>query len=108
LFLRREKCHFGKSKVCYLGHIISQHGIALDLEKIIAILDWPHPITLKALKGFLGLTVYYRKFIRGYGVIAKPLTDLLKKDTFEWFPTVDEAFFGIKTGYDTSTGLGVA
>jgi hypothetical protein len=96
LFLRREKCHFGKSKVCYLGHIISQHGIALDLEKIIAILDWPHPITLKALKGFLGLIVYYRKFIRGYGVIAKPLTDLLKKDAFEWFPTVDEAFLALK------------
>ena len=68
----------------------------MDPKKITAILDWPRPITLKALKGFLGLNGYYRKFICGYGAIAKPLTDLLKKDAFEWSPRVNEAFLALK------------
>ena len=68
----------------------------MDPEKITAILDWPHPITLKALRGFLGLIGYYRKFICGYGAIAKSLTYLLKKDAFEWSPRADEAFLALK------------
>jgi hypothetical protein len=52
LFLRRDKCCFGKSKVCYLGHIISHTGVAMDPGKIEAMLEWPKPTTLKGLRGF--------------------------------------------------------
>jgi hypothetical protein len=66
-----------------LGHIISDQGVAVDLEKIKAITSWPQPVTVKQMKGFLGPAGYYRKFIKNYGAFAKPLTGLLK-DNFCW------------------------
>lgn len=82
LYVKKEKCSFGQSRVNYLGHIIDQDGVSMDPEKIIAMKRWPPPTTIKALRGFLGLTGYYRKFIQHYGSISHPLTQLLRKDAF--------------------------
>jgi hypothetical protein len=79
LALKCSNCLFGTHTVAYLGHVISSNGVAMDPAKIEAVEAWPSPKSLRALRGFLGLIGYYRKFIAGYGMVAVPLTALLKQ-----------------------------
>lgn len=65
-----------------MGHEISEDGVTMYQEKITAVQDWLLPRTLRALRGFLSLIGYYCKFIHNYGIIAAPLTTLLKKEGF--------------------------
>ena len=74
LYAKRSKCAFATSKVEYLGHFIEAAGISTDPAKIKAIVEWPQPKTLKALRGFLGIAGYYRRFVEAFGTIARPLT----------------------------------
>ena len=77
LKLKATKCEFMKSEVTYLGHIVSRDGIRTDPEKTAAIENWPEPKTVKDVRAFLGFTGYYRRFIKNYARIARPLNDLL-------------------------------
>ena len=79
LYAKRSKCMFACSKVEYLGHVINTEGVHTDPKKV-----WPLLKDIKSLRGILGLTGYYRKFVRGYGNIVAPLTALLKEDSFCW------------------------
>ena len=80
----------------YLGHIISDEGVAVDMEKVDVMLKWPAPHSLKQLCGFLGLTRYYRRFVENYGSIPWPLIELLRKDNFHWGPKAEVSFQALK------------
>ena len=93
LKLQPSKCKFLHKEVAYLGHIITEDGVKPDLGKIEAVRNYPIPSTPKGIKQFLGLTGYYRRFIPDFSKIARPLTQLLKRDTtFEWGPSQKTAF----------------
>jgi len=98
LYAKLEKCEFGVMEVDFLRHRIIQEGLKMDNHKVKANLDWEPPKSVPALKSFLGLVSYYRKFIKNFAKIAAPLINLLKKSTmtYEWEGACDEAFETLK------------
>lgn len=97
LKVKQSKCSFAQPQLAYLGHVISANGVATDEDKIVAVRNWITPTSVKELRSFLGLSGYYRKFVRNYGIICKPLTNLLRKgQLFVWTSVHEEAFVTLK------------
>lgn len=84
LYLKMSKCTFAQDSLEYLGHIISSKGVSTDPSKIAAMLQWPVPTSMTELRTFLGITGYYKKFVKNYGLLARPLTQLLRLKHFQW------------------------
>lgn len=80
----------------FLGHVVSHEGVVVDPSKIECVKNWPLPNTLKALRDFLGLAGYYRKFVIHFATIAKPPTNMLKKEGFKWIDLAVQAFEKLK------------
>jgi hypothetical protein len=96
LFLKLEKCDFEKWKIEYLGIIISEGQVEMDLVKVAGIADWPTPSMKKELQQFLSFTNFYRCFILDYLHIAQPLFVLTGKKDFKWGEDQTEAFQELK------------
>ena len=80
LFVKPEKCTFRATEVDFLGMIVGCDGVKMDQTKVKAILDWPEPKNVKGVRSFLGLANFYRRFIKDYARVARPLHDLTKKE----------------------------
>ncbi|GFX03043.1 retrovirus-related Pol polyprotein from transposon 412 [Trichonephila clavipes] len=97
LKLNPSKCKFFQKEVNYLGHIISAEGVRTDPEKVSAVKNWKRPENLRELRSFLGLCTYYRKFVKGFSNIARPLHKLTEsKQKFQWTKECEDSFLQLK------------
>jgi hypothetical protein len=97
LYLKPEKCEFEKQEIEYLGMIIRPGEVCMDPGKVSAVRDWPMPTTLRDVRAFIGFSNFYRRFIKDFSSIARPLHDLTKKDVpWQWHAEQQHAFNTLK------------
>ena len=80
LYAKLIKCEFWLNEVSFLGHLVSKEGIRVDPRKIEVIIEWKPPRNVTKVRSFLGLAGYYRRFVKGFSMIAAPMTRLLQKN----------------------------
>ncbi|KAL3688559.1 hypothetical protein R1sor_014868 [Riccia sorocarpa] len=97
LYANKSKSEFGLTRIHFLGHVVSADGIRPDMQKVKAIVEWAPPMTLKGVKGFVGLAQWYRKYIMSFSRIVKPLTDWTAKGVrIVWNQVATDAFARVK------------
>ena len=97
LYAKLSKCDFWLKEISFLGHIVYAEGIRVDPVKIEAVVNWKPPQSVTEVRSFLGLAGYYRRFVKGFSVIASPLTKLLRKGVmFEWSDKCQNSFEQLK------------
>ena len=97
LYAKLSQCDFWLKEVSFLGHIVSAKGIRVDPAKIEAVVNWKPPRNVTEVRSFLGLAGYYRRFLKGFSVIASSLTKLLWKGVkFEWIDKYQNSFEQLK------------
>jgi hypothetical protein len=97
LYAKLSKCEFWLKQVAFFGHVISKGGISVDPSKVQDVLSWKAPTSVSDIQSFLGLAGYYRRFIKGFSKISKPMTKLLEKDKhFKWTPACESSFQELK------------
>ncbi|KAL0421115.1 UNVERIFIED_CONTAM: Transposon Tf2-11 polyprotein [Sesamum latifolium] len=106
LYAKVSKCSFAQETISFLGHIVERGRIRMDPKKVQAIEEWQPPSDVHDLCSFLGLANYYRRFVKSYSEIARPMTDLLKKtETWNWTPQCQESFDRLKRAMVTDPVL---
>lgn len=92
-----KKCEFWLSEVGFFGHVINQQGISVDPSKISVIVEWERLTNVKDVRSFLGMAGYYRRFVKDFSIIAKPMTQLTQKNAkFIWSPECEKCFQVLK------------
>jgi hypothetical protein len=103
LYAKLSKCEFWMKQVVFLRHVISKRGISVDPSKVQDVLSWSAPMSVGDIRSFLRLAGYYRRFIKGFSKISKPMTELLKKDKkFEWTSACEASFQELKNRLTTA------
>ena len=105
LHVNTKKCQLGQRRLEYLGHWTSEAGVSTDEVKVRSITEWPLPKTIRDVHSFLGLTGYYRKFVRNYADIARPLFSLTKRSKLLWTEEAENAFKCLKKALSTTPVL---
>ena len=107
LKLSPKKCTLLQSQVTFLGHVVSKDGIATDPEKIRSVTEWPVPKNVKQVRSFLGLCSYYRRYVKHFSNLARPLHRLTELDRqFVWNEECQKAFESLKLALTTAPILG--
>lgn len=106
LKLKPSKCKLARDELPFLGHVLSKDGIRVDDNKIKAVTEYPSPQNLKQLRAFMGLANYFKRMIKGYVDLARPLNELTKKNaTFRWDSEQEAAFQTLKVALTTAPVL---
>jgi hypothetical protein len=106
LYVKLSKCEFWLEKIAFLGHILTAEGIEVDPSKVEAVSKWKQSSNVSEVRSFLRMAGYYRRFIKGFSSIARPMTELLKKDNkFVWTSKCEESFQIIKKKLTTTPVL---
>jgi hypothetical protein len=106
LYANESKCEFFKQFISFLGHVVSAAGISMEEDKVKAIKEWPTPTGVAAVRSFLGLAGYYRRFVKHFSTIASPLTDLLRTEVkFRWDESQRQSFSQLKQAVSTAPVL---
>jgi hypothetical protein len=97
LYAKFSKCEFWLNKVGFLGHIVSAEGVTVDPSKVASVTEWVSPKNVGDIRSFFGLAGYYWRFMENFSKIAKPMTEILKKDKkFEWTDSCEASFQELK------------
>jgi hypothetical protein len=97
LYAKFSKCEFWLTEVAFLGHVISAGGVSVDPSKVKDVLNWMPPMNASEIQSFLGLAGYYRRFVKDFSKMAKPMSRLLEKNKdFEWTEKCQASFEELK------------
>jgi len=108
LYIKPEKCVWKVRKIGFLGVVIGPNGIEMEKEKVDRVLSWPELKNMKDVRKFLGLTNYYRRFIKDFTQVARPINVLTRKDVnWQWGVEQQKAFDELKRVFTTKPVLAV-
>ena len=97
LYAKFRKCEFWLTEVRFLGHVVLASGVSVNPEKVEAVMSWERPKSVFEIRSFLGLTRYYRRFIKDFSRLVAPMTRLTRKEVkFEWNDLCEKAFQELK------------
>ena len=106
LYIKPEKCMWKVRKIRFLGVVIGSNGIEMEKEKVNGVLSWPQPKNVKDIRKFLGLANYYRRFIKDFARVARPINMLTRKDVkWQWGVEQQKAFDELKEMFTTKPVL---